>query len=170
MKAKTIIAATTTVALLGIGGAALAEQASPRGPHVPPLFLRLDRDHDRALEKAEVLRPREERFAKLDANGDGRITADELDAHLKQRLQRRLVRMRYRMLARLDADGDGVISKREFTARAMRRFARIDLNGDGRVVPEELRAARKLHRKRMRARWRKHARRMWGERPARKAE
>jgi len=170
MKAKTFIAATATVALLGVGGAALAEQAGPRGPHVPPLFLKLDRNNDAALDRAEALRPREQRFARLDANGDGRITVDELDAHLKQRLQRRLMRMRYRMLARFDADGDGVISKREFTDRAMRRFARIDLNEDGRVTPQELRAARKLHRKRMHAKWRKKARRMRGERPARKAE
>lgn len=148
MKAKTAIFAT--IATLTLGGAALAAQDAAKPAQTPPLFLKLDRDGNSALEKAEVLRPRAERFAKLDANGDGKLTAEEIDRHLKQRLQRRLMRMRYRLLARFDANGDGAISREEFTARALRRFARLDLNADGRVTPAELRAARKLRRHKLR--------------------
>ena len=160
------------IAIIALGGVALAE-AGP-GPRTPPLFLKLDRNDDAVLDKAEALQPRQRRFAKMDANGDGRLTTNEIDGFLKQRLQRRLMRLRYRMLARFDANGDGVISKEEFTARALRRFARADLNGDGRVTPEELRAARKFRRHRMRrmrrAEWRRHLWRMRPERPGMHAD
>lgn len=157
------------IAIVTLGGVALAEQGP--APHTPPLFLKLDRNDDAVLDKVEALQPRQRRFAKMDANGDGKLTTDEIDGFLKQRLRHRLVRLRYRMLARFDANGDGIISREEFTARALRRFARADLNKDGRVTPEELRAARKFRRHRMRrAKWRRHLRRMHREQPGMHAE
>ncbi len=77
-------------------------------------------------------------FAKVDANGDGKITKEELAA------------WRQADIAGIDADGDNLISAEELTARMMaqaearieaRSKARIeaqDANGDGKLSVEEL--------------------------------
>jgi Ca2+-binding EF-hand superfamily protein len=80
-------------------------------------------------------------FLKLDANGDGQITAEEFEAFRAARTQG------------IDADGDGFLSQQELVAmvdaaraeriteRAGRRYeqllARADANGDGKLSVEE---------------------------------
>ncbi len=66
----------------------------------------------------------ERRFAVLDRNADGKLTANEFP-----RVDSRLVRG--------DANGDGEITKIEFTTATMGRFDRMDLNRDGTVTSEE---------------------------------
>lgn len=76
-------------------------------------FETADLDRDGAVSKAEMIAAatrsateRAERlFARMDANGDGRVGADEYDAMTAPRLAR--------SFNRYDADGDGVITKRE---------------------------------------------------------
>lgn len=77
-------------------------------------------------------------FAETDADGDGKITQDELDAHRKA------------AVAGLDPDGDGMISKDEATAFATekmqahvtamidRHFTARDLDGDGKLSAVEV--------------------------------
>jgi hypothetical protein len=81
-------------------------------------------------------------FAKVDANGDGKITSEELAA------------WRQAGVAGIDADGDHLISAEELTAkmmaeaqarieaRAKDRVAAQDANGDGKLSVEELIAPR----------------------------
>jgi hypothetical protein len=81
-------------------------------------------------------------FAKIDANGDGKITPEEFKAFEDSRM------------ATLDANGDGFVTQDELTAaaearraqamaeRQAQRFAmllkRADTNGDGKLSTEEL--------------------------------
>lgn len=77
-------------------------------------------------------------FAALDADGDGKITQAELDAHRKA------------SVAGFDTDGDGMISKEEATAFATakvqahitamidQQFAMRDLDGDGKLSAVEI--------------------------------
>lgn len=85
--------------------------------------------------------------AKMDANGDGKVTLQEMQ-------QRRLMKT-----MRLDANGDGRLTKVEYAAvmaqrfqskgmdaaraqaKAEKLFAKTDLNGDGFVTPDEIRQA-----------------------------
>jgi Ca2+-binding EF-hand superfamily protein len=69
----------------------------------------------------------DQRFARLDANGDGVISGDELPG-------------RGRLVASADADKDGKITRAEYSAQAAARFAKLDANGDGKISPDEMKA------------------------------
>ena len=49
-----------------------------------------------------------------------------------------------RMIVMADGDGDGRITQAEAEARALRHFDQMDANRDGKVTPEERRAARPM--------------------------
>ena len=63
---------------------------------------------------------------KLDTNGDGAISLDELTARQDRRF------------AKLDRDGNGMIEKHEFNARLIAMFQRMDRDGDGILWGDEL--------------------------------
>ncbi|HZZ36301.1 MAG TPA: EF-hand domain-containing protein [Caulobacteraceae bacterium] len=99
-----------------------------------------------------------------DANGDGKVSADEFQAAMSQRLMAadingdgKVSKAEFEAIAaarpggggratmfwsRLDADGDGFLSKAEIAKLSERRFARLDANHDGWLSAEELQAMR----------------------------
>jgi len=88
---------------------------------------RLDADNDGAVTLDEFLKPRQDRFAEMDANKDGFLDADELTARMRQMADQRQ-RM---MMAKLDADGDGKVTREEFdnASRHGRRGMREERGG-----------------------------------------
>lgn len=137
-------------ALMCSPGFAQRRQGPPPGrggqPPRNPLLMLLDTDRDGAVSFAEV-----EKLVKLlksrDANGDGKLTADELPRPPFGNRARgdqpgpggppaqgnMLSRLRS-----LDADGNGLISKDEAPERMKAVFDRIDANGDGQLDKDEL--------------------------------
>ena len=100
---KKLTIAISTAALLA-GGAAYAQSA--------------DRNADTT--RAEVIERTAERFAKMDANDDGVLDAEDREARAGQ------------MFDRLDTNGDGMISRTEFeTHHAERREQRAERRGEG---------------------------------------
>ena len=87
-----------------------------------------------------------ERFAAADADGDGKLSQDELFARtpavgnsvLPSDLQ---AGRQSAYFQRLDADKDGVVALVEFMGQADRNFASCDLNKDGRIDTAECRQA-----------------------------
>jgi len=79
-----------------------------------------DDDHDHAGRHGII------KAFKLDGNGDGQISQDELlsrnNGHFK----------------RLDSNNDGQIDNDEFNARLVAMFNRMDVNGDGLLSAEEM--------------------------------
>jgi hypothetical protein len=73
-------------------------------------------------------------FTRLDANGDGNLTEDEIAKVGQQGT-------RAKMLARADGNSDGTVSLAELTGAALKRFDRADANKNGIVTPEERQAA-----------------------------
>jgi Ca2+-binding EF-hand superfamily protein len=77
-------------------------------------------------------------FAEIDANGDGSVTVEELEAHRAARF------------TALDADGNGTVSRQEFidhaAAQAGERagtiFDRFDADGDGTLTRDAIEARR----------------------------
>lgn len=85
-----------------------------------------DPNGDGVTTRDEMVAASEARFVGLDANKDGKLSADERGAG-----------MGGRMMARADADGDGNVSLDELRAATGQRFDRIDANHDGKIDQAE---------------------------------
>ncbi|MEO7735221.1 MAG: hypothetical protein ABIY55_29980 [Kofleriaceae bacterium] len=108
-------------------------------PVAPPAAARADAPQiDPAAREAW----RERREAKIDTDGDGKISEQERAAAMHDRV--------VNMHARLDTDGDGKLTPAELSAgRARMRFddpAALDTNHDGDISADELAAAMKMKR------------------------
>jgi Ca2+-binding EF-hand superfamily protein len=107
-------------------------------------FAEMDKNHDGKLERAEVPKMPDEVFARLDKDGNGSISREEMalahgsgsDKAARERLQR------------ADKNHDGAISRDEAKAEVEARFASLDTNHDGVLSAEELKAAHRGHGKR----------------------
>ncbi|QYK41153.1 MAG: EF-hand domain-containing protein [Paracoccaceae bacterium] len=137
---------------LSVAGSALADRDGPRmGGHgmergAGPMFDfdTLDADGDGRVTRDEMNAARTARVAALDADGDGRISRDELKAAQMRESEARADRMADRMMQMMDADGDGFLSAAEMMVRPAPAmlFDRIDTDGDGAISKAEADAAR----------------------------
>ena len=143
--------------------------AGARGDHGPrqhgqrgaEAFAASDSNRDGKLSLAEFESARSRRIAEhfqaMDANRDGILTQDEMHQAMRQHRDLRASRRHGRMAMReglraLDADGDKALTRAEIGDKAPRlaeNFAAFDLDNDGRLTRDEMRAGRKaLHRAR----------------------
>lgn len=165
MHRKTLIAATLLAAMAGVAVAAPQTQGGAARAS-------LDTNSDGAIDRAEAAaHPRlAQRFAQLDKDGDGRLTAAERPQRKGGHGKRGGM---HGGIQRMDKDGDGRISRAEFDAGKAERdarkaqfaqqhpdqaakwaargdrgfdFAAVDANRDGYIVRSELRS----HHERMR--------------------
>lgn len=110
---KQIIAGGLAVVLAAAAGVAAAQQAEPRAQ-------RSARVQAAPVDQAAFVERRVARLVAADANGDGRVTAEEMRAAAQaHRAERTAARF-----DRLDADRDGVISRAEFEAAPAMRGGR----------------------------------------------
>jgi hypothetical protein len=129
-----------------IAGLLLASSATalPAFAHGPrgggPFPSEYDANGDGTVTSEEIQAARAEEFAKIDANGDGYISLAELQAWPAKRQEEKF--------ASLDADGSGSLSQAEFlgdkTGRAATLGAKVfklaDANGDGALSLDEFKA------------------------------
>jgi EF hand len=101
----------------------------------------MDTDGDGFVSQSEFeaafAKAADERFARLDVNADGQLSADELTAARG----RRMGHGTGRGMAQIDTDGDGAWSLAELQAVwpdfDAARFSRLDRNGDGLITADE---------------------------------
>lgn len=126
----------TTEAIANLQGAPAEDAGRHRGPL-------------QAQSLDEMLARTMNRFARLDLNGDGRLTQDELAKSGVGGLTGALFGRRGRIgggaFQHADENGDGVVTRAEVEAETRERFDRLDTTRDGRVTPDEILSAF-LHR------------------------
>lgn len=127
MKKTMIVGGLAAIALAAAGGVAIAQQQAPQErPHRGAA----DTDSDGRISQAEFVQGRVARLTALDANRDGSVAREEMQAG---RQARRAERADGRF-DRLDTNDDGAISRTEFdTAREARpeRGDRAERRGRG---------------------------------------
>jgi Ca2+-binding EF-hand superfamily protein len=129
MKRTTMIGAALAALLATTAGVTLAQTAAETAPPAPEAAAPADDMPGRGPMAM---------FAEMDANGDGSVTVEEVDAFRTARF------------AALDADGNGTVSRQEFmdqaAARAAERagtmFDRLDADGDGTLTRDVIEARR----------------------------
>lgn len=132
------------------GAAQAGEQLEHQGHEAttaaPGGHMGMEIDED-GLTRDEFLARHGEMFARMDADGDGRLTREEFAAH------RAMMRgpggsgghmsMKPGGMPPMGMEiGEGGLSRDEFAARHVQMFVRMDANGDGRITREEFAAHR----------------------------
>ena len=117
-------------------GAAYAVQRLPAGlPASAGLLLRYDANHDGIVTREEMEAGLKADFAAADTNGDGCLDAAETRAEN----QRRLARDGAEASPLVDWNLDGCVDFREFANTAHSYFQLVDKKKDGKVTLQELR-------------------------------
>lgn len=128
-----------SVAGLGFGLAALGAMAAQgkggRG------FDRLDTDGDGKVTAEEMNAKHEAMIENADSDGDGAVTKEEMKAYHEAR------RAEWREKRDPDKNGDGVVDRQEYINAAQDRFERMDKNGNG-VIDEDEKHNRRGHHRR----------------------
>jgi len=127
--------------------ATLAPGQTPKQPASPTpwrdLFMELDANDDRVIERAEVPEAGRKAFERLlshgDANHDGKLEANEFRDLLQKVDWRRAVppEQLEKRFKNLDRNEDGKLDRQEFQGGPA-RFSQLDRNGDGFLSRDEI--------------------------------
>ncbi|MFW2588038.1 EF-hand domain-containing protein [Sagittula sp. SSi028] len=133
---KTLATFGALAVAMGLSGAVYAQDAGaerakgPRGPMMEQMFEQADANNDGKITQEEMDAAAAQRFADADTNGDGKLSAEELvaqaEARQAERENTRRAERTERMIARLDYDRDGLLSAEEMrAARPADGFAKM---------------------------------------------
>jgi Ca2+-binding EF-hand superfamily protein len=128
---------TYTCLAVAVGGLALAS-----GVHAGDDTMQtMDTNKDGMISAAEHTAGTKAKFGKLDADGDGRVTAAEMDAaHSGAGGSAAPAMSSAEKIKTMDTDGDGAITAAEHEKGARGMFNKMDANGDGNLSAEEMQA------------------------------
>lgn len=129
-KALTAAAAALVVGGLALAGPSLAQRGAMGmmgGLGAEQLLREVDTDNDGRITQAEIDAAVNARFARFDADANGRLSLDEFTA-----LWADITRpMAVRAFQFMDPNGDAGVTKAEVDEKTGRLVQRFDRNGDG---------------------------------------
>lgn len=148
MKRKALISAVALVAVFGSATASFAHGGKGgrmAASGMTPDFATLDANSDGKITQAEIDALKATRFAAMDTDGNGKISAEEFAAGRKakseeraEKFEERKAKMIEKMIEKLDTDEDGEISADEMDAMGKTSMIeRLDTDGDGTISEEE---------------------------------
>ncbi|QNI37614.1 EF-hand domain-containing protein [Edaphobacter albus] len=126
-----------SLSLLLIVSPALAQ--GPGAPPLRPAFLALDTNHDGKL-SADEIAAASTSLLTLDLDHDGQLTSLEYLPNPADPNANKPDETVQRLMA-LDRNGDGVLTRDEVPERLQGFFTRADINHDGKLTPDEIRAS-----------------------------
>lgn len=143
MKHASLLAAL----LLGLAPLSAAQAGNAPSQDMPGqrILQRIDTNGDGAISKDEIMSARERIFKRLDRNGDGVIDEKEIET-ARQAIADRAAATEARLgtrWRRMDRNGDGKVTEEEFQASTP-LFDLADRNGDGKLSADEIAAIRKI--------------------------
>lgn len=129
---------------ISLGGLSAVEAANHKGGEhhggmrMQHSFEDLDADGDGKITPEEMAGHMQARFDGADSDGDGALSRDELIARMTERQAERMAKYADHMIERHDANADGKLSIDEMRAdRQGKMFKRADTDGDGAISAEE---------------------------------
>jgi Ca2+-binding EF-hand superfamily protein len=125
MKTLFLAAALSGSIFAGVAGTAAVAQRGGGG-----MMASADANGDGIITHEEFAAQAAQRFQRLDANNDGKLSGDELRGRMAERAQ------------------GGVITKAQFMAESDERFQKMDANHDGRITQDEMQAMMQAFRDR----------------------
>ncbi len=112
------------------------------------LVRRLDTADNGYVTQDEFVAAAQKRFARLDKNGDGKLTPDELSARGRQGTDSstgaaagKWAQAVQKRFAAADTNHDGVVTLDEYVAVAKAHYAKLDLQHNGKVTASEIAAS-----------------------------
>jgi Ca2+-binding EF-hand superfamily protein len=106
------------------------------------LVTHLDKAGNGYVTKDEFIAAATKRFARMDNNGDGKLTIDELGAGRHGHGQsNRGAQFAQKRLDKLDTNHDGVVTQAEYLAAAAAMYSQFDAQGNGKVTASEIAAS-----------------------------
>lgn len=148
MTRKILMAGLAAAVLAGTVMPAQAQMGKMGEKRMQHRFEEIDADGDGRITQEEMAGHMQARFEGADSDGDGQLSRDEILARMQQRQAERMARMADHMLERHDANGDGLLSPDEMRAPAKGgMFERMDADGDGAISKEEFASMRERHGK-----------------------
>jgi Ca2+-binding EF-hand superfamily protein len=139
--------------LLPLATHAQSGNGQPNGkkgqPPAPAAVIeRLDADQSGGISMDEAKGRMAERFDRIDADGNGQITEQELAAAHKK--GKEIAGKAENKMRAIDTDSNGTISRSEATAGGLQKivenFEAIDSDGDGELSKTEMRQYRKAYK------------------------
>lgn len=120
----------------------LAHACPAGGAHSGPCLDEMDKNHDGAISKKEFEAFHAARFKALDANKDGKLSADELDDVMPAKKMAPHMSFEQRF-DEVDINHDGMLSRDEAEIGMpglFQRFEAIDTDKDGKLTKAEVTA------------------------------
>jgi Ca2+-binding EF-hand superfamily protein len=136
-----LVAPAVALCLSGCVGVAARAASAPRQPDMGQMLQNADANGDGVVTRAEFADARNKMFSRLDRNGDGYLSKDDVPHRMLGRREGAGNRMD-EMMSLFDKDGDRRISRDEFVQGPALSFDRADTNHDGTLDANELKVFR----------------------------